>query len=68
MIERKDLIRLSLGVYRRYQSKLISEAQAKREAQILQALLREMPATEEENQNVNRVIRPTAVGDPETEE
>lgn len=58
-IEAKDIKRLLLRVYRRYQSGVITEAQAQKEAYLLNSVLKAIEVTdmEERLQNIERLMR-----------
>jgi hypothetical protein len=58
-IEAKDVKRLLLRVYRRYQSGAITEAQAYKETYLLNSLLKAIEITdlEERLQNIERLMK-----------
>ena len=58
-IEAKDVKRLLLRVYRRYQSGAITETQANKEAYLLNSVLKAIEVTdlEERLQNIENAIR-----------
>jgi len=58
-IEAKDVKRLLLRVYRRYQSGAITESQANKEAYLLNSVLKAIEVTdlEERLQNIETAIR-----------
>ena len=65
MIQSKEIQRLLLRVYRKYERGEVTEARALKEAQLLQSLLRTTDSLQEENKQINRVIRPVWNQDPE---
>lgn len=58
-IEAKDIKRLLLRVYRRYQSGAITESKAQKEAYLLNSVLKAIEVTdmEERLQNIERLMR-----------
>lgn len=58
-IEAKDIKRLLLGVYKRYQSGTITEAQAYKETYLLNSVLKAIEVTdlEERLQNIENVLK-----------
>lgn len=58
-IEVKDIKRLLLRVYRRYQSGAITESKAQKEAYLLNSVLKAIEVTdmEERLQNIERLMR-----------
>lgn len=58
-IEAKDVKRLLLRVYRRYQSGAITESKAQKEAYLLNSVLKAIEVTdmEERLQNIERLMR-----------
>jgi hypothetical protein len=58
-IEAKDIKRLLLGVYKRYQSGAITEAQAYKETYLLNSVLKAIEVTdlEERLQNIENILK-----------